>query len=58
MNFRKITEEELADFAANVLLLLAGPDLPAIESHARAEFVTALGTLPALLAAETATAKV
>ncbi len=56
MNIRLLKDNDLADLAARVANLLAGTDLSAIESHVRAELVTAFGTLPADLATHTAAA--
>ncbi len=58
MNIRQLSDSELADLASNLLTLLAGPDLPAIDSHVRAELITDLGTRPADLADQTAAASV
>jgi hypothetical protein len=49
MNFRRLSSADLADFAANVASLLAGPELTAIDPPLRAELLAALGTLPAEL---------
>jgi hypothetical protein len=58
MNLRKMTETALADLAANVAVLLAGTELDAIEPALRTELISALGTLPADLDAETGKALV
>jgi hypothetical protein len=58
MNIRNLSGNDLADLAANVLTLLGGTELSAIDSHVRADLVTAFGTLPADLAADTAAAAV
>jgi hypothetical protein len=54
MNFRLISENDLADFAANVATLLAGTDLPSIDPAVRTDLATAIGTLPTTLATQTA----
>ena len=46
MNIRRLNGNDLADLAANVLTLLAGTELSAIDGHVRADLVTAFGTLP------------
>lgn len=56
MNLRKLNESDLADLAANVAVLLAGTELDAIEPATRTDLITALGTLPTDLNAETAAA--
>jgi hypothetical protein len=56
MNFRNLKDNDLADFAANVVALLAGTELSAIDSNVRADLVTAFGTLPATLATQTSEA--
>jgi hypothetical protein len=56
MNIRLKSENEVADLAANLATLLAGTALSAIDSHVRADLVTALGTKPADLIAQTAAA--
>lgn len=53
MNFRSLKENDLASFAENIVDLLAGTDLAAIDSHVRADLVTAFGTLPATLRTQT-----
>ena len=58
MNFRTLSENDLADFAANVATLLGGDDLVAIDSNVRTDLTAALGTLPATLKAQTAAAAV
>ncbi len=58
MNFRLLSENDLADFAANVVTLLGGSNLSAIDSHTRTSLVTTIGTLPADLAIQTAEATV
>ena len=49
MNFRKLTEPALADFALSVATLLGGTQLAAIDSNVRTDLATAIGTLPATL---------
>jgi len=56
MNIDRMTDSELADLAANVVLLLGGAELPSIESHVRSQLITDFGTLPADLATQVATA--
>ena len=56
MNFRKLSDKALADFGANVLTLLGGTQLKAIDAAVRTKLVTALGTLPADLSTQSATA--
>ena len=58
MNFRKLSDKDLADFAANVLTLLGGTQLKAIDTSVRTKLVTALGTLPVDLSSQSATAGV
>jgi len=58
MNFRRLSDKELADFAANVLSLLGGTQLKSIDTSVRTKLVTALGTLPVDLSTQTATAGV
>ena len=52
-NFRSLTEHDLAAFAENIVTLLAGTELSAIESHVRADLIAAFGTLPATLVTQT-----
>lgn len=47
MNFRRLSDNDLADFAANVVDLLGGTKLSAIEPAVRSNLVMAIGTLPA-----------
>ena len=54
MNFRIISENDLADFAANVSTLLAGSELTAIDERVRTELVTMIGGLPVTLADQAA----
>ena len=58
MNITKLTDSELADLAANLVDLLTGTELTAIESHVRAELVTAFGTKPADFAGEISAAAI
>lgn len=58
MNFRAISENDLADFAANVALLLAGAELVSIDDRVRAALATAIGALPATLATQAADAAI
>jgi hypothetical protein len=57
-SFRDLGDNDLADFTINLVNLLGGTDLPAIDSHVRADLVTAIGTLPADLATQKAAAVV
>jgi hypothetical protein len=52
MDVTKLTDNQLADLAANLLSLLAGPEPLAMETHLRAELVAAFGTKPAEFAAQ------
>ncbi|MBX3293875.1 MAG: hypothetical protein KF881_13385 [Acidobacteria bacterium] len=47
MNYRRLSDNDLADFAANVLDLLGGTKLDAIDPAVRTSLETAIGTLPA-----------
>ena len=58
MNFRTLSETELADFAANVQALLGGTSLSSIDEHVRADLLTVFGTMPADLAEQAAAAAV
>jgi len=58
MNFRRLSDKELADFAANVLTLLGGTQLKSIDSTLRTRLVSSLGTLPTDLSTKSATAGV
>jgi hypothetical protein len=58
MDFRRLSDNNLSDFAANVAALLGGTDLPSIDSNVRTDLVTAIGTKPATLATQTAAAAV
>lgn len=58
MNFRAISENDLADFAANVALLLAGTELVSIDDRVRTALATAIGALPATLATQAADAAI
>lgn len=46
MNFRRLTDNDLADFAENVKTLLSGTEISAIDTVTRTSLVTAIGTLP------------
>ena len=52
MDITKLNDSELADLATHLVTLLSGTELSAIESHLRADLVTAFGTLPASFAAK------
>ncbi len=56
MNFRRLGEADLSDFANNVSTLLRGGKLTAIDSNVRSDLVTAIGVLPTTLATQTAAA--
>lgn len=58
MNFRNLSENDLADFAANVAALLTGTSITSIDPNVRTDLVTAIGTKPADLATQTASASV
>ncbi len=58
MKYRRINSSNLAVLAEHVADLLAGTDLEAIDAGVRAELLAALGTLPATLAQQTASAAV
>jgi len=58
MNFRLLTENDLADFAANVAALLAGTELVSIDPAVRTDLAAAIGTLPTTLATQTAASAV
>jgi hypothetical protein len=58
MNFRQLTDNDLADFAANLVTLLAGTELSSIDSHVRADLVTSIGTTPATLSTQKAAATI
>jgi hypothetical protein len=49
MNFRTLPEHDLASFAENLVDLLTGSELAAIDPAVRTDLVTAIGTLPATL---------
>lgn len=46
MNFRRLSDNDLADFAENVKTLLSGTEISAIDTVTRASLVTAISTLP------------
>ena len=56
MDISKLTDSQLADFTANLVTLLSGTELVSIDPAVRADLVTAFGTKPAELAAQTAAA--
>ncbi len=58
MNFRRITESELADLADNVATLLGGNELTAIDANLRSDLAMAIGSLPTTLESRTAAAAV
>ena len=49
MNFRNLNDHDLSAFASNVIAVLTGIELSAIDSHVRADLITAFGTMPATL---------
>ncbi len=58
MNYRKLSDNNLADFGANVSALLSGTQLSAINAAVRTGLQTAIGTLPDDLNAQTMQAAV
>ena len=58
MDFRKLTEYDLAFFAENIADLLAGTDLASIDAAVRTDLIAAIGTLPATLKTTTDAAEV
>ncbi|MFZ1699751.1 MAG: hypothetical protein WBO10_01405 [Pyrinomonadaceae bacterium] len=56
MNIDRLTDSELADMAANIVALLGGASLEAIDPAVRTALIAAFGTLPADLATQTAEA--
>ncbi|MBK8301977.1 MAG: hypothetical protein IPK98_00640 [Chloracidobacterium sp.] len=58
MDFRKLGDLDLAGFAANVVAVLGGPDLPAVDAVVKTSLTTEFGTLPATLETETLAATV
>jgi hypothetical protein len=52
MNYRTLNDNDLASYAANILALLMGTELDAIDPAVRTDLVTAFGTLPATLATQ------
>ena len=58
MNYRALSDNDLADFASNVSTLLAGTELDAIDPNVRRDLQTALGTLPADMSTQTAAAAI
>ncbi len=58
MDITKLNDSELADLTANLVDLLGGPELSAIDPNVRAELVTAFGTKPADFVAELSAAVV
>ncbi|MEO7538665.1 MAG: fibronectin type III domain-containing protein [Pyrinomonadaceae bacterium] len=52
MNFRRMTEDDLAAMADNMVTMLAGAELSSININVRAQLIAALGTLPDALRAE------
>lgn len=58
MNFRRLSDNDLADFVGNVATLLAGTQLTAIDTAVRTQLGTAIGTLPQDQGTQTAAAGV
>lgn len=58
MDYRRLTDNDLADFATNVVLLLGGTQLAGINTVVRTSLAAAIGTLPDDLDAQTAAAAV
>lgn len=58
MNFRRMSDNNIADMAVNIATLLAGTELSAIDSTIRTALIAALGTLPSDLQGQTFTAEV
>jgi hypothetical protein len=58
MSLRDLSDNQIADLAANAATLLAGTEISAVDSHVRADLVTALGTMPADLITQAADAVV
>ena len=58
MTLRTLGDNDLSDFAKNVVDLLTGSNITAVDTNVRADLVTAIGTLPATLATQTAAAAV
>jgi hypothetical protein len=56
MNFRILSENNLSDFAANVMTLLDGGEIDAIDANTRASLAAAIGSKPDELAEQTASA--
>lgn|ERR1035437_8674363 len=56
MNFRKLNEDQLPDFAKNIKVVLSGPELDAIDSNLRSTLLAELGDLPEILAEQLAEA--
>ncbi len=58
MNFRNLGDLDLAGFATNVVTLLNGGNLSAIDNNVASDLHSAFGTLPATLEARTAAAAI
>lgn len=56
MNYRRLSDNDLADFSENVKTLLDGPDLSAIDATMRTSLVSAIDTKPAELDQQTLSA--
>lgn len=53
MNFRKLTENDLASFVDNIVDQLTGTELASIDPAVRTDLITAIGILPATLRTRT-----
>ncbi|HRI05208.1 MAG TPA: hypothetical protein PLL77_15835, partial [Pyrinomonadaceae bacterium] len=58
MDFRKLGDLDLAGFAANVVSVLGGGALPAIDAAVKTSLTAEFGTLPATLETQTLAAAV
>jgi len=56
MNFRRLSDKELADFAANVASQLGGTEIKAINAAVRTALLAEIGTSPADLSTQSASA--
>jgi hypothetical protein len=56
MDFRKLSENDLADFAERVSNRLSGAELTAIDERVRTALIASIGTLPTMLATRAAEA--
>lgn len=58
MNYRKLSDKDLAAFAENIVTLLSGTELDAIDVDVRSALIAAFGALPATLAARSDAAEI